>query len=78
VRRIKIKKKVLKQYWGYAYPEEDRIEIDPRLRSRRFLNTLIHEILHVLYPNDSETKISENADTITHYIWHENYRRIDK
>jgi hypothetical protein len=78
VRKIKIVKRVLKQYWGYAYPDLDKIEIDPRLRSRRYLNTLIHEILHILYPDDSETKISNNADTITHYIWKDNYRRIDK
>lgn len=76
MRKIKVVKKVLKQYLGYAYTDIDKIEIDPRQKSRRYLNTLIHEILHVLYPNDSETKISKNADTLTHYIWKEHYRRI--
>ena len=70
VRKIKIVKRVLKQYLGYAYTDQDKIEIDPRQSSRRYLNTLIHEILHMLYPEDSETKITNNADTITHYIWH--------
>ena len=78
MRRLKIVKRVLKQYLGYAYPEKDRIEIDPRQKSRRYLNTLIHEILHILYPNDSESKITDNADTICHYIWKENYRKIAK
>lgn len=78
MRKIKIVKKLLRRYWGWAYTDQDKIEIDPRQTSRQYLNTLVHEILHVLYPEDSETKISNNADTITHYIWEDNYRKIEK
>ena len=42
------------------------------------MDTLIHEILHVLYPTDSESKISKNASTIRYYLWKQGFRRLEK
>jgi hypothetical protein len=75
LRRIKVRERKLRKYLGYAYLNEDTVEIDPNQTPRQYLDTLIHEILHILYPKDSETKISRNASTITHHIWKKNYRR---
>lgn len=75
LRRIKVRERKLRKYLGYAYLNEDTVEIDPNQTPRQYLDTLIHEILHILYPEDSETKISRNASTITHHIWKKNYRR---
>jgi hypothetical protein len=75
LRRIKVRERKLRKYLGYAYLNEDIVEIDPNQTPRQYLDTLIHEILHILYPEDSETKISRNASTITHHIWKKNYRR---
>lgn len=77
LRKIKVRERKLRKYLGYAYLNEDTVEIDPNQTPRQYLDTLIHEILHILYPKDSETKISRNASTITHHIWKKNYRRLD-
>jgi hypothetical protein len=74
IRRIKIKHRPLRDWWGYAYPEENRIEISTNLSDSQYLDTLIHEILHVLYPNAAETTIADQASTIRHYVWRAGYR----
>lgn len=73
---IKVQERKLRYYWGYAYTDKGLVEITPDLTDRQYMDTLIHEILHIMYPNDSETKISRNASTITHHLWKKNYRRI--
>ena len=77
LKKIKVRERKLRYYYGYAYPDKSLVEITPNLKPRQYLDTLIHEILHVMYPNDSESKISQNASTITHHIWKKGYRRID-
>lgn len=76
LKKIKVKERKLRDYFGYAYPDTGLIEIKKGLRQRQYLGTLVHEILHVLYPNDSETKISIHSNTLTHHIWNKGYRRI--
>jgi hypothetical protein len=80
VKNIKIIEKKLgrERAWGQAWQSEFIVEIDPRQSSKKYLNTLIHEILHCLYPENSETKIKNNADILTKHIWDKNYRRIQK
>ena len=73
---IKVQERKLRYYWGYAFPRKGLVEISPDLPDRQYMDTLIHEILHILYPKESETKISRNASTITHHLWKKNYRRI--
>jgi len=77
LKKIKVQERRLNKYLGYAYPEHNLVEITPNQRPRQYLDTLIHELLHVMYPEDSETKISRNASTITHHIWKKGYRRVD-
>ena len=73
--KIKVRERKLRKYLGYAYKDDGMVDINPNQTPRQYLDTLIHEILHILYPEDSETKISRNAATITHHIWKKNYRR---
>lgn len=75
--KIKVRERKLRKYLGYAYTDDGMVDIDPNQTPRQYLDTLIHEILHILYPKDSETKISRNANTITHHIWKKNYRRLE-
>lgn len=72
--KVGIKEKKLKKAFGYAYPESFLVEISKGLGDKTYLGTLIHEILHVLYPEQSETSISRFAATLTHYIWKKGYR----
>ena len=63
---------------GQAYADAKVIEIDPRQTSKNYLDTLIHELLHVYNPDWSETKISKTATEMTQIIWKKNYRRIKR
>lgn len=79
-RKIKIVEKKLgrEKAWGFCYQGENLIEIDPRQRAKSYLDTLIHEILHELFPDASENKIKISAKILTKYIWEKNYRRLSK
>ena len=63
---------------GQAYSDARVIEIDPRQTSKNYLDTLIHELLHVYNPEWSENKVSKTANEITDIIWKKNYRRIKR
>ena len=63
---------------GLAWVGENKIEIDGRLKSKQYLNTLIHEMLHVYNPDWSESKVTKTANEMTDIIWSKNYRRIKR
>ena len=63
---------------GQAYSDARVIEIDPRQTSKNYLDTLIHELLHVYNPEWSENKVSKTANEMTQIIWQKNYRRIKR
>ena len=63
---------------GQAYTDARVIEVDPRQRSKSYLDTLIHEMLHVYNPDWSESKVTKTANEMTDIIWQKNYRRIKR
>jgi len=63
---------------GQAYADSRIIEVDPRQRSKNYLDTLIHEMLHVYNPEWSENKVTKTANEMTDIIWQKNYRRIKR
>ncbi len=63
---------------GLAWVEDRKVEIDSRLDSKDFLDTLIHELLHIYNPHWSETKTASTATEMTNLIWAKDYRRIKK
>lgn len=62
---------------GLAYKETGEIVIDERLKGIDHLETLIHEILHILNPKWAEAKIIGHSKELTKIIWKQNYRRIE-
>ena len=78
--KIKVVDKLLgrQKAVGQAYSDARVIEVDPRQKSKNYLDTLIHELLHVYNPEWSETKVSKTANEITDIIWKKNYRRIKR
>ena len=78
--KIKVIDKKLgrQQAVGQAYSDARVIEIDPRQRSKSYLDTLIHEMLHVYNPEWSESKVTKTANEMTDIIWQKNYRRIKR
>jgi hypothetical protein len=77
--RIKIVYRKLGREQAYGVSSSDGvIEIDSRIRSKKHLEVLIHEVLHILQPSDSEEQIIKKSVTLTKILWKEGYRRIDQ
>ena len=79
-RRVVVKERKLgrENIFGQAPLGTKLVEIDPRQKSRSYLNTLIHETLHKLYPDMSETRVGRDACTLTRVVWEARYRRLAK
>jgi hypothetical protein len=76
--KIKIIHKKLGREQAHGIADSDgTIYIDPRLSGRKRLEIYIHEILHVLNPEDSEEKIVRKSVALTKILWKEGYRRVD-
>lgn len=76
---IKIIYRKLGKEQAYGIASSDGvIEIDSRLKSKKHLEVLIHEVMHILQPEDSEDEIIEKSIALTKILWKENYRRIDQ
>lgn len=63
--------------WGQALIEDNTIEIDPRLRARKKMQILIHEALHILNPEWSESKVIEQSTKLAKLLWSQHYREVD-
>ena len=76
--RIKIIYRKLGKEQAYGISSSDGvIEIDERLKGKKMMEILIHEILHLLNPKDDEKTIIRKSVTLTKILWNEGYRRID-
>jgi hypothetical protein len=78
MKRFKVKYSKLGRHkiWGQAH-SEGLVEIDIRAKGRKKLELIIHECLHLLYPEDTEEQIISKSIALTKTLWHENYRQID-
>lgn len=78
--KIKVVNKKLgrENAWGQTDCYSGVIEIDPRLSSRKHMEVVIHESLHVLFPKLSETEVLLKSKKLTTVLWGENYRKIHK
>lgn len=63
--------------YGMAYPAEKVIELDPRLNSKFALSVLVHEALHIVFPEMSERKVNRAAPKIAKVLWGAHYRWVD-
>lgn len=53
------------------------ILIDERQRARQLLDTIIHEHLHRIFPDWSETMVTKTANDLATAIWKMGYRRVE-
>ena len=65
-------------YSDYYGPDKGLIEIDPRQKGKDNLDTLIHEALHLIYPDLSEATVVKHAGRLTRMLWRAGYRRVDQ
>jgi hypothetical protein len=71
LRRLKGERKVFGQAWS-----DGEIELHPDQSSQQLLDTVIHEVLHIVMPNASETAVSSAASVARQKLWELGYRRI--
>lgn len=73
---IKYKKLGKEKVHGLAWSDGE-INIDSRLKGRKHLEIIIHEVAHLLWPEDDEDAIIEKSVTLTKILWKEGFRRVD-
>lgn len=61
---------------GQAFPEDGLIEIDPRLEPRQWLSTLVHEAVHIAFPDADERSVVRAERIVTRILWRAGIRRI--
>jgi hypothetical protein len=71
-----IEKKLGREGAMGVWREPGLIHIDPRLKPRKHLEILIHEMLHEVFPPLSETAVTKGAKRICSALWNAKYRRI--
>ena len=74
--RIKYRKLGKEKVWGVAH-SDGLIEIEERLKGRKALEILIHEVSHLLWPQADEEEIVKKSVILTKILWKENYRRVE-
>lgn len=76
--KIKIIYKKLGREQAHGIAESDGvIYIDPRLKGKKMLEILLHELMHLQNPLDDEETIIEKSVTLCNILWKEGYRRVD-
>jgi hypothetical protein len=60
--------------FGECNPPSKEIVIDPRQTENEMIDTIIHEVLHIIYPKTKECIISTNATTIADILLKLGYR----
>lgn len=55
----------------------DLIEVDPTQNSRERLDTVCHEALHLLLPDESKVRIIALANRMSDLLWRDRWRRIE-
>jgi len=64
-----------KKYFGLAYRDEARIEIDPYQRPSEYLDSLIHESMHILFPDMKEEEVYKLGLFLSGFLWENGYRK---
>jgi len=76
--KIKVVHKKLGREKAYGMADSDGVVyLDPRLKGKKHMEIILHECLHLLYPDDSEEAIVDKSVTLCKILWKEGYRRVD-
>lgn len=57
--------------------DDGTIEIDPRIKGRRRLETLVHEFMHFRQPHWTEAHVSKEAEILSKFLWTHGVRTLD-
>ena len=75
--KVVIRKLGREKAFGLSCSSEHRIELDPRVRPKFFLDSIFHELLHEIFNEElSESKVIKIAKIFTDVTWALGFRRI--
>jgi hypothetical protein len=74
--KVKYKKLGKEKVWGLA-DSEGIVYLDSRLKGKKHLEILIHELLHLLWKEATEEEVVEKSIILCNIIWQQRYRRIE-
>lgn len=74
----KVYYKNLVKVWGYAHTDKNKIELSLKLKGKKHLEILTHELLHIILPDFDEESIKEFSKMMTEVYWKESYRKLNK
>lgn len=60
---------------GQATHGINLVEIDPRQSEYERLDTLVHELFHISFPNASEEEVISMSRWFSRILWRQHYRR---
>jgi hypothetical protein len=75
--RIKYRKLGKEQAWGLAHTEDGLIELDERMRGKKHLEILLHEVTHCQNPDWSEEEVVRKSREMCRLLWKDGYRKVD-
>jgi hypothetical protein len=76
--KIKVIHKKLGREQAHGIAESDGIVyIDSRLKGKKHLEILLHEVGHLQNPDDTEEEVIEKSVTLCNILWQQGYRRVD-
>lgn len=61
---------------GQATTGINLVEIDPRQSEYERLDTLVHELFHISFPDYSEEQVIAVSRWFSRILWRQQYRRI--
>jgi hypothetical protein len=72
----KVRYKRLRKYWGWAYINEDKIDLYHKLKGKKHLEIILHEKLHLIFPDHDEKAIKRISKDICNLLWLDGYRKL--
>lgn len=80
MRMTKVIYKKLRNFWGFAYTDKNRIELNEKLQqpkyAKKHLEILCHEKMHLLFPKYDEMEIVRLGKEFSHFLWKLGYRQV--
>jgi predicted SprT family Zn-dependent metalloprotease len=68
--------KKLRTAWGIAYLNQNKIELYDKLKGKKHLEIIIHEKLHLMFPDLDEEAIIRHSRDLCALLWKDGYRKI--
>lgn len=61
---------------GYAYINDNRVEIEKKAKAKETLKFLCHELTHLAFPLAKELEVLKAESIIANTLWNEGYRKV--